>query len=68
MNTKQGTSSVTEYYNSLKGLLMELDLYQNMEMEFAADSKKMDMLEMGRVFRFLLGQVILNLIKDGKEY
>ena len=38
----QGISSVTEYYNSLKGLLMELDLYQNMEMESTADSKKME--------------------------
>ena len=46
MNTKQGTSSVTEYYNSLKGLLIELNLYQNMQMESIADSKKMDMLEM----------------------
>ena len=56
MNTKQGTPSVTEYYNSLKGLLMELDIYQNIEMESAADSKKLkDMLEMERVFQFLLG-------------
>ena len=45
-----------EYYNSLKGLLMELDLYQNMEMKCTVDSKKMrDMLEIERVFQFLLG-------------
>ncbi|RVW88134.1 hypothetical protein CK203_042869 [Vitis vinifera] len=47
INTKQGTSSVIEYYNSPKGLLTELDLYQNVEMESAADSKMMrDMLKM----------------------
>ena len=47
INTKQGTSSVIEYYNSPKGLLTELDLYQNVEMESAADSKMMrDMLKL----------------------
>ena len=55
MNTKQGTLSVTQYYHSLKGLLIELNLYQNMEMESIADSKKMDMFEMEWVLQFLLG-------------
>lgn len=51
VNAKQGTWCVIEYYNSLKGLFMKLDFYQNMEMEFAVDSKKMrDMLEMEQVF------------------
>lgn len=27
--TKQGTLSITEYYNTLKGLWLELDCYQN---------------------------------------
>ena len=40
INTKQGSSIFTEYYNTLKGLLLELDLYQNLEMESTIDTKK----------------------------
>ncbi|RVW73541.1 hypothetical protein CK203_062091 [Vitis vinifera] len=36
INTKQGSSTVSEYYNTLKGLLLELHLYQNLEMESSA--------------------------------
>ena len=53
---KQGTSSVTDYYNNLRGLLAELDIYQILEMESAADTKRLrNLLEMERVFQFLLG-------------
>ena len=31
--TKQGSMNVTDYYNTLKGLLTELDLYQNVELQ-----------------------------------
>ncbi|TXG60888.1 hypothetical protein EZV62_012251 [Acer yangbiense] len=54
--TKQGNISVTDYYNNLKGLLTELDLYQNVEMESATDTARLkDLLEKERVFKFLLG-------------
>ncbi|CAL9176872.1 unnamed protein product, partial [Musa hybrid cultivar] len=43
---KQGTSSATDYYNNLQGLLAELDLYQILEMESAADTR--NLLEMER--------------------
>ena len=53
---KQSTSSITNYYNNLWGLLAELDLYQNLEMESATNTKKLrNLLEMERVFQFLLG-------------
>ncbi|CAL9114387.1 unnamed protein product, partial [Musa acuminata var. zebrina] len=47
---KQGTSSVTDYYNNLRGQLAELDIYQILEMESAADTKRLrNLLEMERV-------------------
>ena len=37
-NTKQGTLSVTEYYNIVIGLWLELDQYQNLKMKCSTDA------------------------------
>ncbi|KAH7568501.1 hypothetical protein JRO89_XS06G0007800 [Xanthoceras sorbifolium] len=51
--TKQGTLRTTDYYNKLKRYL---DLYLKMEMACSVDAKRLrDMVEMARVFQFLLG-------------
>ena len=56
VNTEQGSSTVTEYYDILKGFLLKLDLYQNLEMETATDIKKLkEIMEQERVFQFLVG-------------
>ena len=45
VSTKQ-TKSITKYYNILKGLCLELDVYENVEMECMNDTKKAnDMIE-----------------------
>ena len=45
VSTKQ-TKSITKYYNILKGLYLELDVYENVEMECMNDTKKAkDMIE-----------------------
>ena len=40
-NTKQKDLSVIAYYNRLKVLWQELDLYQHIEMESAADATRL---------------------------
>lgn len=48
VSTKQ-TKSITKYYNILKGLYLELDVYENVEMECMNDTKKAkDMIEWER--------------------
>ena len=37
--TKQGASSITEYLNILKVLLIELDMYTTLEMESPTDAR-----------------------------
>ena len=55
-NTKQGNSSVTEYYNRLLELWQEMDLFYDPNWECKADSLKYSkMLEKERVFDFLQG-------------
>ena len=36
--TKQGTLSVVEYYNIMKGLWLELEYYQNFKMKCIEDA------------------------------
>ena len=48
--------SVTDYYNTLKGLLTELDLYQNVILKSSKDAKAIkDLMEKEHVIQFLLG-------------
>ncbi|KAL5580296.1 hypothetical protein UlMin_012738 [Ulmus minor] len=55
-STKQGSLSVTEYYNSLEGLWLELDHYQSFPMESAADAAQLHkMMEEDRIYAFLTG-------------
>ena len=37
-STKQGASSIVEYYNKMKGIWLELDHYQNIKMECGEDA------------------------------
>ncbi|XP_052209404.1 uncharacterized protein LOC127812895 isoform X2 [Diospyros lotus] len=55
-NTKQGNSSVTEYYNTLLELWQEMDLFYDPNWECKADGLKYSkMLEKERVFDFFHG-------------
>ena len=55
VNTEQGPSLIFEL-KQLKGFLLKLDLYQNLEMETATDIKKLkEIMEQERVFQFLVG-------------
>ncbi|XP_039145764.1 uncharacterized protein LOC120283005 [Dioscorea cayenensis subsp. rotundata] len=55
-NTKQGTLSVTEYYNLMNGLWLELDNYQNLTMKCNDDTQTLlKLLEEERIFQFLAG-------------
>lgn len=56
--TKQGSLSVTEYYETLSGLWMEFDQYQNLKMtcKCNADSVALaQFIEQERIFKFLSG-------------
>lgn len=55
-STKQGGMSVTEYYNKMHGLWLELDHYQNIKMVCSADAATLSQIfERDRVVEFLAG-------------
>ena len=39
--TRQGTSTIIEYYNKMKGMWLELDHYQDIKMECSNDIVKL---------------------------
>ena len=52
--TKQGTLSITEYYNVMKGLWLELDYYKNFQMKCSEDvAMLLKFVERERIFQFL---------------
>ena len=54
--TKQGSWSITKYYNKLQSLWLELDHYQHIEMVVAEDTTRLKkIMEQERVFEFLAG-------------
>ena len=54
--TKQGTFSVTKYYNIMKSLWLELDYYLNIKMKCNEDAAIMlKFVERKRIFDFLVG-------------
>ena len=56
LTPSKGLQLLPEYYDILKGFLLKLDLYQNLEMETATDIKKLkEIMEQERVFQFLVG-------------
>ena len=56
ITTKQGTLSITEYYNVMKGLWLELDYYQNFQMKCSEDAAMLlKSVERERLFEFLAG-------------
>jgi len=55
-STKQGTNTVTEYYNTLVELWQEMDLFHEITWESSADGRKYDkIVEKERIFDFLYG-------------
>lgn len=55
-STKQDTMSVTEYYNIMNGLWLELDYYQNLKMKCGdAAAMMMKFVEGERLYEFLTG-------------
>ncbi|RVW15393.1 hypothetical protein CK203_082650 [Vitis vinifera] len=55
-DTKQKDLSVIAYYNTLKVLRQELDLYQHIEMEYALDATRLaKMIEQDQIFNLLAG-------------
>lgn len=55
-NSKQGNLSVSEYYGTLNGLLMELDQYRNLKMKCDDDSTTLiQFIDKSRIFKFLSG-------------
>lgn len=74
-NTKQGASSVAEYYNKIESLWLELDHYQNFEIECSSDVVKLQKTtEREWIFDFLAGLKLnpeLDQVRSrilGKEY
>ncbi|RVW61060.1 hypothetical protein CK203_045851 [Vitis vinifera] len=56
ITTKQGTLSITEYSNVMKGLWLELDYYQNFQMKCSEDAAMLlKSVERERLFEFLAG-------------
>ncbi|XP_056159465.1 uncharacterized protein LOC130135111 [Syzygium oleosum] len=54
--TKQGNRSVTEYYNLMRGLWLEIDHNLNLEMRCAEDTNTLrNHIERDRIFEFLAG-------------
>ena len=52
--TKQGTLSITEYYNVMKRLWLELDYYKNFQMKCSEDvAMLLKFVERERIFQFL---------------
>ena len=55
-NTKQGILFVTEYYNVIRSLWLELDQYQNLRMKCSVDATMhQEFIEQERVYDFLAG-------------
>jgi len=55
-STKQGGMTVTEYYNSMNGLWLELDQYQKIKMVCSADAATLNkIMERNRIVEFLAG-------------
>lgn len=55
-SAKQGTFSVTEYLNHLKGLCQEMDIYQNIQMKCSDDASLLKrFVENDRIYDFLIG-------------
>ena len=55
-STKQGGMTVTEYYNSMNGLWLELDQYQKIKMVCSADAATLNkIMERDRIVEFLAG-------------
>ncbi|RVW55090.1 hypothetical protein CK203_067093 [Vitis vinifera] len=56
-NTKQGILFVTEYYNVIRSLWLELDQYQNLRMKCSIDATMhQEFIEQERVYDFLAGK------------
>ncbi|RVW27189.1 hypothetical protein CK203_092569 [Vitis vinifera] len=54
--TKQGELTITAYYNTLKVLWHEMDIYQHIETESPKDAAKLaNLFERRRIFEFLTG-------------
>ncbi|KOM56062.1 hypothetical protein LR48_Vigan10g195400 [Vigna angularis] len=54
-NTKQGSHSVSEYHGILNGLWIELDQYQTIKMCKTDAAAHAEVVERGRIFKFLHG-------------
>ncbi|KAJ9552519.1 hypothetical protein OSB04_016564 [Centaurea solstitialis] len=55
-STKQGTTSVTEYYNTLNSLWLELDYYHSIQMKNSEDvASLIKFIEGERIYEFLAG-------------
>ena len=55
-STKQGGMTVTEYYNSMNGLWLELDQYQKIKMVCSANAATLNkIMERDRIVEFLAG-------------
>lgn len=55
-NTKQGTLSVTDYYDTQNGLWIQLAQYQELKMECSKDTTTLtEFTERDRIFEFLSG-------------
>ncbi|RDX61311.1 hypothetical protein CR513_60473, partial [Mucuna pruriens] len=54
-NFRQGTLSITKYYGILNELWIELDQYQGLKMCKANSIAFIELIERGRIFKFLLG-------------
>ena len=54
----QGSLFVTEYYNYVNGLWLEIDNYQDLKMKRAEDAKiLLEFLERDRLFAFMADQI-----------
>ena len=55
-STKQGRSTITEYYNKMKGLWLELDYYHAIKMVCSEDATTLSQIfERHRIIEFLAG-------------
>ena len=53
---QQGENIVTKYFNTLKGLWQDLDLFMDYEWKYLEDGKHyIKMVERSRIFKFLVG-------------
>lgn len=55
-NSKQGTLSVTEYYDLMKGFWLWMDHYEDIKMKCSDGAKTLqEFVEKDRIFNFLAG-------------